>query len=80
MLKVLRKRCDQCLFSKARIVSAERKAEVLRTCKRRDTHFVCHKTTDAVCHGFYATRTSNLIRIMGRLNGIEFIDVPEDAR
>jgi hypothetical protein len=45
--------------------------DILQQCERNDNHFVCHKTEDAVCAGFYETRSTNLIRIMQRLNGIE---------
>jgi hypothetical protein len=41
--RVCETRCDQCLFSPDKIVSAERRAEILRTCAQRDTHFICHK-------------------------------------
>lgn len=55
---VLEKRCDQCLFSKQRIVSEERMRDVLATCEREGTHFTCHKATiagnqDVCCRGFY---------------------------
>ena len=45
--------------------------DILQECKQSDSHFVCHKTKDTVCSGFYETRSTNLIRIMQRLNGIE---------
>jgi len=73
MLKVCAQKCDQCLFSDNRIVSKKRMKDILQECKQSDTHFVCHKTKDSVCHGFYKTRSTNLIRIMQRLNGIEKI-------
>lgn len=42
-LLVCEKPCDQCLFSHHKIVSDERRAEVLRECKEKDSPFVCHK-------------------------------------
>lgn len=79
-LKVCAKQCDQCLFSKDRIVSSNRMKDILNDCRRQDTHFVCHKSSmeggSVCCKGFYDTQTSNLIRIMQRLNGIEFVEVP----
>lgn len=78
MLKVCEKQCDQCLFSKNRIVSGRRMKEILTDCIRNDSHFVCHKGTieneNIVCRGFYDNYSTNLIRIMGRLNGITFIN------
>lgn len=49
-------RCDECLFSKNRIVSRERMKEVLADCKKKDTHFVCHKVKIGMCRGFYDTQ------------------------
>lgn len=70
--------CNQCLFSKNRIVSAARVREILAGCARDDTHFVCHKASiagrEVCCRAFYDTRTTNLIRIAGRLGMIEFVD------
>jgi hypothetical protein len=81
MMKVLRKRCPECLFTDARIVSERRAADIIRECARKDTHFICHRATmngfEAVCRGFYDQSTSQMIRIAQRLNGLEFIDVPE---
>lgn len=39
--------CDQCLTTPQRIVSGERAAEIIRDCKRDNTHFFCHKGTIA---------------------------------
>jgi len=77
MLEVKSQQCDQCLFSKNRIVSSKRMKDILQGCARKDTHFICHKATienkDVVCRGFFDNRTSQLIRIAGRLNAIKFI-------
>ena len=77
MLKVMKKRCNQCLFSNNKIVSDERREDILETCRERDCHFVCHKTEDTCCRGSYDHRSTNLIRIMSRLNGIQFVDEDE---
>lgn len=83
MFKVYAERCNQCLFSKDKIVSDERRAEVLEECRRRDSHFICHKASiarqDVCCRGFYDACTSNLIRVMGRLGAIEFVPLPHDS-
>jgi len=73
MLKVCKKQCDQCLFSPNKIVSAARKTELLKECRSSDSHFVCHKTEDAVCAGFRSRYQTNLMRIAERLNAIEFV-------
>lgn len=72
MLKVCSQQCNQCLFSSDRIVPKKRMNEILKQCKQTDSHFVCHKTEDSVCAGFYESRSTNLIRMMQRLNGIKF--------
>jgi hypothetical protein len=80
MFKVSAKPCDQCLFSKDRIVSAARVREVLSECQKKDTHFICHKTEDTCCRGFYDTRTSQLIRIAQRLNMVKFVAVTGEGK
>jgi hypothetical protein len=76
--QVCEKPCDQCLFSKDRIVSAKRVREILSDCKRKDTHFVCHKASiaerDVCCRTFFDTRNSQMIRIAARLNMVRFVD------
>ena len=82
--KVMAKQCDQCLFSKNRIVSLARKREVLAECARNDAHFICHKASiagdqDVCCRGFYDKDpgASNLMRIAGRLGAVEFVKEPK---
>lgn len=74
MLKVCESQCDQCLFSKDRIVSASRMKEILKTCQKEDTHFLCHKGTikgeDIVCRGFYDRFDSKGIRFAKWLGNI----------
>jgi hypothetical protein len=71
-------KCDQCLFTKDRIVSAARMRNILQGCRQQDIHFVCHKASiagrDVCCRGFYDTQTSQMIRIAERLNMVEFVD------
>ncbi len=80
-MKISNKCCGQCLFSKNKIVSDDRKEQLLDKIKDEDSHFICHKATianqDIVCRGFYENKTSNLIRISERLNMIEFVDVEQ---
>ena len=76
--KVMENKCNQCLFSKNKIVSNERRKDILEECKRNDGHFICHKATiagdeDVCCRGFYDTQSTNLIRIAERLDMIEFV-------
>jgi len=76
--KVKKECCGQCLFSKNKIVSSERKRSILNGCKQNDNHFTCHKATinneDICCKGFYDSQSSNMIRVSQRLNMVEFVD------
>lgn len=79
-LKVAKEKCDQCLYTSNRIVSNARATQIIRDCAKKDTHFECHKGTIAgnpvVCRGCFESRNpGQLVRIMERLNGIEFVDV-----
>lgn len=55
-IRVFDKCCDECLFSSKKIVSEERKKQVLEDCERQETFFICHKSSmngDRIaCHGF----------------------------
>ncbi len=78
MLEVMKDKCSECLFSENRIVRPGRMADIIKQCRKTDSHFICHKATikgkETVCRGFYDTQTSQLIRIAGRLNAIKFVD------
>lgn len=79
MFKVRKEQCDQCLFTRKRIVSLTRFKGILKDCQRKDGHFICHKATaegeDACCKGFYDKNpmASNLMRIAHRLHAVEFV-------
>lgn len=91
MLKILRSPCDQCLFSKGKIVSDARRDDVLKQCQDSESHFVCHKFTieelqgrltpeeaNVVCNGFYRhdPEGTTLLQIATRLGMIEWVDEP----
>ena len=67
-LSVLQKRCDQCLFSDAKIVDDKRREQVLADCKESGRYFTCHKASmkgrnDVCCRGFFDTQDSLLLRL-----------------
>lgn len=76
--KVCSKSCDQCLFSKNKIVSEKRKQEILGECEREQTHFICHKGSiigeNIVCNGFYRNKTTPYLELMKDTRRIEFVD------
>lgn len=81
-MEICKERCDQCLFSDNRIVSKKRMAEIIKDCRRNDSHFICHKhsiagNNDVMCRGFYETQpASQMLRIAERLNVVRFVDLP----
>jgi len=72
--KVRAKPCANCLYSKDKIVSDERRDELIEGLSRKDAHFICHKNEDVCCYGFYKRNTTNLIRIAQRLGAVEMVD------
>jgi len=86
MLKVYKKCCQNCLFSKDRIVSPHAAKRILNDCKERQTHFFCHKSTmegkEIVCATFYKEmgEVSNLVRVAQRLKMVEFVEQQESER
>lgn len=78
--KVQEKNCNNCLFTKNKIVSESRKAEVLERCKKNKTQFICHKASakkmKVICRGFYDTQANQEINAMLEMLGqIEFTSV-----
>jgi putative N-acetylmannosamine-6-phosphate epimerase len=82
---VQRRRCNQCLFSDDKIVSDDRKAQILSDCKTDNTHFECHKATikgvGATCRGFYDLEINNtdeakaVSKIFEETGLITFVDI-----
>lgn len=80
--RVVETRCDQCLFGSDKIVSNERRKEVLASCMKRakETFFVCHKTRDTCCRGFYDSHFADrvaVIQIARRFGIVEFVPLHE---
>lgn len=86
MFRVAKKRCDQCLFSNAKIVSDERRDEILEGCRElaNEKHFVCHKFSmvdeEVCCRAFYDDNpmATQLMQVAARLGFVEFVD--EEAK
>lgn len=76
--KVCSKSCNQCLFTKNKIVSDERKQEILEDCERNETHFICHKGSIAgqnvVCNGFFRNKTTPYLDLVKATDRIVFVD------
>ncbi len=78
MLKIMSRPCDQCLLTKGRIVPGERAAQILETCERDDSHFLCHKGTiaglDIACRAHADRFPGRAIRLAAAL-GIKLEEV-----
>jgi hypothetical protein len=79
MFEVMASKCDQCLLTKNRIVSAARAREIVKVTRQKDCSFICHKGSIAkreiACRGHYdETGGGQLARIARRLNAVVEID------
>lgn len=76
---VMAKRCDQCLFSKDKIVDNERRKQILADCERDQGYFICHKSSiaggNACCRGFYDLQNTMVTQVAGRLGLVRLVDV-----
>lgn len=76
-LRVAEKRCNECLFSKNKIVDDDRKAEVIAECARKGSYFICHKShagPPVICRGFFdevPNRTCHMAKV---LRIVQFVD------
>lgn len=84
---MLTKPCPGCPFARDSIVSPERARDIIETARRKDTNFICHKSTPGptrierlperiTCRGFFDAEhkkngTGQILRIIGRLGGFE---------
>jgi len=77
-LRVMSKRCEQCLMSKGKIVSDSRRDEILEQCERSGKYFLCHKGSmvneEIVCRGFYDEVPNQALRMASRLGIVKFTE------
>jgi hypothetical protein len=85
MTKVCEQKCNQCLFSRNRIVEKKRVKEILEECARTGAYFVCHKSTNnnngrVCCRGFWDKYKfeNGLLRVCERNGWVQFVD-PEEV-
>jgi hypothetical protein len=85
-LKVCDKMCDQCLYSKNKIVTDVRKDQILYQLEQVNDYFICHKASmvneRVMCRGYYeANKKTSLLIILGsQLKLLFFVDVVEIMR
>jgi len=76
-MKIYKKRCNQCLFTKNKVVGNARKKEVINNCLKNDSYFICHKSEDTCCKGFWDNYKNDItiLRVINMLGqGGEFIE------
>lgn len=77
--EVMAKRCDQCLYSDAKIVTDDAKDAILASCEANGHHFVCHKATiagwDVACAGWHAANPSATVaqRMAASMGLVRFV-------
>ncbi len=85
-MKVYQECCENCLLSPDSIVSSKRRKEIIQSCSKAQTHFICHKASmkdeDVCCKTFYDKfgHLSQLIRIGQRLGMIKFVEQPDSEK
>ena len=76
-MEVMEKRCAECLFSNAKIVSDTRRDDILAHCARTGVAFQCHKATivhrKVVCRGFFDAEASLVVRLAKALGRVAFV-------
>ena len=79
MLKVCEHKCNQCLFSKNRIVDKARMQDILKQCEVEGSYFICHKATlaeeEVVCKGFFDKykEQNNTLRVCDRMGWLQTV-------
>lgn len=77
--------CGECLLSPQRVVSPKRAAQLIRECREKQTHFICHKASlekrDVACAAWVEHRghESQVLRIARRLNLVVLVEQPFPA-
>lgn len=76
--------CKNCLFSKSRLVTPERAAELINEALRNNSFFVCHQATlngeNIACHAFiqHFRQTNPTLRWVDMNQGFEVIPIDQD--
>lgn len=89
-MKVFSECCQNCLLSKDRIVSPSRAKEIIETCKKEQSYFICHKASvsedengqQVMCKSFYDKFRyhSQLFRIAERLDYVRFVEQTDSEK
>jgi len=70
--------CNECLYSKNRIVDKERADAILKQCEEDGSYFLCHKGTlagnNVVCRRFFDEQKNQACQLAKRLGFVTFVD------
>lgn len=78
---LLQKRmCKNCLFTDKKLVSDERKEQLIEEALKEDSKFICHLSKSACCRGFFEKyqNDSLLLRLAKMWNLIKEVDIKSD--
>jgi hypothetical protein len=80
-LLIAEKPCDECLFSKNKLVDEQRKRVILQQCYKDGSYFICHKATlvgrAVICHNFAKSNEgagNATIRVAQFFGMIEYVE------
>jgi hypothetical protein len=80
--RVAHKRCNECLYTKNKIVGDARKEGLLEGCRTSGKYFICHKATlqgrGVVCRGFFDEENNAACQVAQRLGLVEFVDLSKN--
>ena len=83
-MPVMAKVCNECLFSKARVVDEERKEEILEACNESGRAFECHKASilgqKVICRAFFDGNHSLVVRLAKHFGWFEFVTLREKVK
>jgi len=85
---VMKEMCSTCIFRPGNLMHLRpgRLADMIKQCQRDDTNVICHKSeslqgilpVDAWCRGSVDHSPGQLVRIFGRMGGLEEVEEPKD--
>ena len=77
-MEVRAKVCNECLFSKAKIVGADRVQDILDLANDSGRAFECHKSTlagtRAICRAFFDGNHSLVVRLAKMYGWYEYVE------
>lgn len=83
VFRVAQKRCNECLYTRNKIVEDSRREAIVQSCKETGKYFICHKATltgwGVVCRGFFEEEANPSCQVAQRLGLVAFVDPERPA-